>query len=309
MMHKIPDDLIKEINQLLGIEGRPYSIFSGEGQIDTDCYQWGRHKSAPELFQSVSRQLQEAMAEAQSAQVRMPISFSDPMSRMRKYIRRKHPNLLKEYDDLVKDLEEADERIHNPSGLKRPSIPADLIKTTMKIEKRLKAEFGSANHFDIERYFNRIRELWDEEPEEVRERMEAFQPEVQAYIEAEEEFWRQKRDRLAQVRSILQGRPFFAYGNVIVAPVEDPFEILEMERTNGANYGLSTDAIVTELRKIDKEHGIDILDAGFDFVIFRLLNVPEGEDAESLGEQLLDLCPDLLEAPSDLSEKLELWWD
>jgi hypothetical protein len=308
-MHKIPDDLLQEIDQLLGIEGRPYSIFSGEGQIDTDCYQWGLHKSAHELFNSVSRQLQEAMAEAQSAQIRMPISFSDSMSRMRKYIRRKHPKLLKEYDDLVKDLEETDQRLYNPSGLKRPSIPADLIKTTDKIEKRLKAEFGSVNNFDLERYFKRIRELWDEEPEEVRERMETFQSEVQAYIEAEEEFWSQKHDRLAQVRSILQGRPFFAYGNVIVAPVEDPFEILELERTNGANYGHSTDAIITELRKINKEHGIDILDAGFDFVVFRLLNVPEGEDAESLGQQLLDLCPDLSEAPSDLSEKIELWWD
>jgi hypothetical protein len=308
-MYKIPDDLIHEIDHLLGVEGRPYSIFSGEGQIDTNCYQWSQHKSAHELFQSVSRQLQEAIAEAQSAQVKMPISLSDPMTRMRKYIRRKYPNLIEEYDDLVQELEAADDRIWNPSGLQRPSIPAELMKTTEKIQKKVEAEFSSAGTFDTERYINRIRELWDEEPEEIRAKMEAYQPEIQAYVEASEEVSSQKHDRLALVRSILQGRPLFAYGNVIVAPVEDPFEILEIERTNGANHGLSTDAIIAELRKIDREHGIDIIDVGFDFVVFRLLNVPEDEDAEPLAQQLLDLCPDLSEAPSDLSKKIELWWD
>jgi hypothetical protein len=308
-MHKIPDDLVQKIDKILGIKGRPYTIHIGEGPINTDCYQWTRHRSAHELFQSVSRELQEAIAEAQSAQVRIPISFSDPMSRMRKYIRRKHPKLLNEYDELVKNLEAADERIKNPSGLKRPSIPADLIKTTEKIQKKVEIEFGSASSFDPEKYFHRIRELWDEESEEVRAKMEAFQPEIQSYVEAAEGATRQKYDRLENVRSIIKGRPFYAYGNVIVAPVEDPFKVLEIERTNGANYGISTDALITELRGIDKDHGIDILDAGFDFVVFRLLKIPDGVEAVSLEQKLLDLCPDLSEDLSDISENIELWWD
>ncbi len=308
-MHKIPDDVIQAIDRILGTEGRTYLIYSGEGQIDTDCYQWSRHKSAPELFKSVSRQLQEAMAEAQSAQVEMPISLSDPMTRMRKYIYLKYPNLIEKHDDLVQELEVADEQIRNPSGLNRPAIPPELIKTTEKIQNKVKAEFSSAGEFDLEQYIHRIRELWKEEPEEVRAKMEAFQPELQAYINASEKASRQKRDRLAQVRSLLKGKPFVAYGSVIVAPFEDQFEILRIEMTTGDNYGISTDAIITELKKIDQVYGIDILDAGFDYVVFRLLNIPEGEDAKSLGQQLLDLCPDLFEAPSDLSEKIELWWD
>ncbi len=308
-MSELPSDLIEEINALLGVEGRPYSIFSGEGRTETNCYQWSQFKSSAELFQSVSHELGKAMAEAQESQIKLPLPFSDPMKRMRSHIRRNNPNVLEEYDQLTQDLEDAESRWQNPLG-EPPSIPPELNKTTEKIRKQVEEEFGNQTEFNVDKYIDRIRQLWEEEPEEVRLAMEAFQPEIQAYVDAPREAVKQRLDRLFRVRPILKGRPFFAYGNVIVAPVEDQFEALRIEKTNGDNYGLSTEDIITSLRQVDQEFGIDIINAGFDSVTFSLDKVPTGINAEQLGEFLFNLCPDLLEPPFEFPDgMIQLWWD
>jgi hypothetical protein len=101
-----------------------------------------------------------------------------------------------------------------------------------------------------------------------------------------------------------------AYGDVVVAPAIDQFDILLIEQTNGANRGLLTEDIISSLEQLNDRYGLDIVNAGFDHVTFILKRIPTGDEAEDLGQSLLRLCPDLGEAPKDMAEgKVSLWWD
>jgi hypothetical protein len=191
----------------------------------------------------------------------------------------------------------------------RPSIPPELQNIAARVQEQVEAEFSSPGEFDPDQYTRRIEQIWDEQPEEKRKLRDELQPKLQEYIEASESARQGRDDRLIQVRSIIRDGAYVAYGDVIVAPVEDQFDVLSIEMTNGANHDLSTDEIITALKEIDEKYGIDILDAGFDYVVFRLIEIPDGEEAELFRQQLLGLCPDLVETPADLSEKIELWWD
>jgi hypothetical protein len=129
---------------------------------------------------------------------------------------------------------------------------------------------------------------------------------------------------LHEIRGLLANYPVFAYkgelswldmtivmaNSIVIAPVTDQFEVLRLEAIAAANYGLDTEAIVKKLKDLDQKHGIDIIGASYGVVEFLLKKTPEGEDAQELGEWLLDFCPDLYEAPTEFPEgRIALWWD
>lgn len=100
-------------------------------------------------------------------------------------------------------------------------------------------------------------------------------------------------------------------GQVLVAaPVADQLEVLRVEETNGANFNLDTGAVIAGLREIDAEHGLDLVEAGFDHVGFLLRQPPKGKEGQALKRRLKMLCPSLEALPSGrLTGLVRLWWD
>jgi hypothetical protein len=308
-MSKIPPELIGEIDALLSLRGRPY-LRPADGKLEpTDCFQWTTGKGGLEIISSASPELRAAIAEAQSSMTHGQFALLDPMKQIRKHISTNAPRLLQEYDQLIAGLEEADRRMLNPSGIEPPPTPDVVRRAAERIAQRINSEM-KASQFDLDAYEKRAAELWQMEPDEVRIAQKHLQEEFVKYQRSLEEAQSIKKNRLADVRSFLEGKPYVAYGDVVVAPIEDQFGILLIEGTNAANYGLQTHGIIEALRSIDEDFGVDILNAGFDFVTFRLVRIPEGEDAKELFKHLRAVCPDLEQDADSLSDGIvNLWWD
>ena len=308
-MSQIQPELISEIDALLGLKGRPYLRFANGDFERTDCYQWSDAESAMEIMRSTSHELGEVMAGSQEMMVRNPFLSSDPIKKIRKYIARNAPHLLEEYDLLVARLEEAEHRILYPTGKEPPSLPEEIRETAERIADLASSEI-EGEQFDLDAYFKRAQELWEMEPDEVQAEQKQFQEELEEYHNSLQEAQKIKENKLAAVRIQLQGKPFTAYGDVVVAPTDNQYDILRIEDTNGANYGLQTDDLIDALKMIDSRFGIDILNAGFDFMKFRLSKVPTGKEAEEFLHVLYELCPDLEGEGDPLGEDvIQLWWD
>lgn len=308
-MSKLPADLFTEVDELLGIEGRPYLRLAGGEIVRTDCYRWSKAESTLEVVSSISPELSAIMSACQERMASDPDLHADPMGQIRAYIAGEAPHLLGEYDFLVANLEAATKRYAYPTEQEPPEIPAEIKEVAERIAAQASSGMGDGQ-FDIEAYVRRAQELWKQEPDELQEAQKRYEQEVQQYQESLLEAQELKKDRLAAVRAHLDGMPYTAYGDVIVAPTDDQYDLLRIEETNGANYGLQTEDLIDALTLVDARFGIDIVDAAFDFVRIRLRRVPTGQEAEALVDELLELCPDLEGEQDPLADgEVALWWD
>ncbi len=203
---------------------------------------------------------------------------------------------------------------HQPRALEWPEppleLPSDLKEAMERISKIAGSEMPSSEEFDIDSYSARIRELFEEENDEVKASLESISPELVELVDYPLRKRKQWRSRLEAVRKLLEESPYVAYGDVIVAPTNDQFNILRIEETNGNNYEIDTEDIISALRTIHDEHGATILTAGFDNVSFEIERPPIGDQATLLGKSLIQLCPDLFEPPKEFPEGIvALWWD
>lgn len=104
---------------------------------------------------------------------------------------------------------------------------------------------------------------------------------------------------------------------LVVAEGADQFEILRVAATDGVNHGLTTEAIIAELRQWDRVLGIDIWQASTDVVSLRLKSLPKNVDAFS--RRVYKFCPDIVDQGFGDVGKLTqhiatkksvyLWWD
>lgn len=103
---------------------------------------------------------------------------------------------------------------------------------------------------------------------------------------------------------------------LVVAPVQDQFDILRLARTSGANYGYDTEEVIAELRKLDQKYGIEILMAQPDVVGFRMTTKPDR--VSIFVREVQGFCPDFMAEDGEivfLREALAqdaavvLWWD
>jgi hypothetical protein len=104
---------------------------------------------------------------------------------------------------------------------------------------------------------------------------------------------------------------------LVVAPGKDQFDILRVAATDGTNYGLGTEAIVTELKAWDRDFGIDIWQAETDTVQLRLKKPPK--DMMAFARRVYAFCPDIVDQGTGSVEELArtiarekavyLWWD
>ena len=102
-----------------------------------------------------------------------------------------------------------------------------------------------------------------------------------------------------------------------VGPGADQFDILRLARSDAINYGMSTEALIQELKRYDRQLGIDILEASTDTVVFNLRQLPT--DSLAFAQDVYRFCPDsvdqgmgsveALAATIVESKQVYLWWD
>ena len=104
---------------------------------------------------------------------------------------------------------------------------------------------------------------------------------------------------------------------LVLAPGKDQFDILRLAATDGINYGLATEDIVTRLKKWDQQFGICIWQAETDTVQMEMKSRPL--DLRTFSKDLYEFCPDIVDQGVGDLESLErelrntgaiyLWWD
>lgn len=257
----LPDDKIRQIDEIIGARCKPYHIVGDRGErVDTGCIAWPAIRSGTTPTWMVPQQHIYVPGHGQ---------MQDEVAAMLESLLRDPPPHIKALLDSLGPL------------------------TPTQIE-------------DMQQYvWERILSLGA--PDEDIETTPAEADQV-----------------LAQVREVLRGYPVIAYKgelvwadvtatayeHLVVAPTIDQFDILRIERTNAANYGMLTEELIAKLKVLDTKYEIEITGASFSAVEFVLKQIPTGENARELGQWLLEFCPDLFEAPTSFpAGRVALWWD
>lgn len=103
---------------------------------------------------------------------------------------------------------------------------------------------------------------------------------------------------------------------VVVAPIEEKWDILRLARTDAVNYDMQTEDVIDWLSARDSMLQIDILQANTDTVFAALGAVPA--DIDSFLKELYEFCPDIVDQGTGSVEGLRemidgrvlyLWWD
>lgn len=187
-------------------------------------------------------------------------------------------------------------------------LPEELKKSMNGISTRVYEEM--AGEFDLDIFAERMFALAQEEGNEIKSMLDELRPELERITNVPFQEEAQWRKRLESVRELLSGTPYFPYGDIVVAGTDNQFDVLRIEETTGNNFMISTEEIIESLSSIDRQFGIVILSSGYDFVSFEIDHPPHGDQAIDLGKVLLEMCPDLYQAPTEFSDDIvELWWD
>lgn len=85
----------------------------------------------------------------------------------------------------------------------------------------------------------------------------------------------------------------------------DSFESIRAAQTNGANYDLDTDDIISRLEKWKTHCEFRVTSAGFDNIEIEFISLPE--DMNAFARDLYEFCPDLVDQGTGcLHEMIEL---
>lgn len=104
---------------------------------------------------------------------------------------------------------------------------------------------------------------------------------------------------------------------VAVLRSPDPFDALRTMGTDGTNYGIDTDGIITRLREWDRRYGLTLLGAGDDWVEVELGRAPP--DWPAFAREVYEFCPDVVDQGTKTVDALAaemmetrivfLWWN
>lgn len=104
---------------------------------------------------------------------------------------------------------------------------------------------------------------------------------------------------------------------IVVAPGDDQFAIIETAATDAVNYDMSTNDLIDKLEVWDSKYGIDIWQAETDTIQLKLLKLPK--DLKSFAQEVYTFCPDIVDQGTGTVSALEkeirrtkelfLWWD
>ena len=103
---------------------------------------------------------------------------------------------------------------------------------------------------------------------------------------------------------------------VVMLPTTDKYVVLRAAGTDGVNYDIDNDAIVSWLQDMEKTHPFVLTGAGMDFLEGRFVEPPN--DTQVLAEKMYKFCPDIVDqGVGDIAAlasvlrkgKLFFWWD
>ena len=104
---------------------------------------------------------------------------------------------------------------------------------------------------------------------------------------------------------------------VALFPRRDPYEILRLMGTNGANYAIGSDSIVAWLRALERDQPFILTGIDFDWVEGRF--TARIRDPAALARRFYAFCPDIVEQGTGSvdalakelveSQRLYCWWD
>ncbi|MCX2743304.1 DUF4253 domain-containing protein [Mangrovivirga sp. M17] len=104
---------------------------------------------------------------------------------------------------------------------------------------------------------------------------------------------------------------------ITILKTKDKFDILRFEGTSGINYDIFVEDIIEKLSAWDKQYGIKIFGAGFDFIEGEYQKIPG--DVKEHAQEVYEFCPDIVDQGTGSVEELEkemenskylfLWWD
>lgn len=104
-----------------------------------------------------------------------------------------------------------------------------------------------------------------------------------------------------------------------IIPGSDQFDFLRLQQTNGDNYDISNEKVITKLKDWHRRHPFIIIGAAYDWVEVKFQVNPEGKELRAFAKEISKFCPDIIEQGSGLIDglieemketgKLNLWWD
>jgi hypothetical protein len=100
---------------------------------------------------------------------------------------------------------------------------------------------------------------------------------------------------------------------IVILPTTDPYEVIATMATNGDNYNVSNDDVITWMRQLADEQPYVLTGISWDFLDGRFTT--KIKDPRGLAQRMVDFCPDLDDAKSvakhlrTRSPRLFFWWD
>ncbi len=109
------------------------------------------------------------------------------------------------------------------------------------------------------------------------------------------------------------------HNKVCISQVSDQFDILKIQQTNGDNYDISNEMVISKLKEWHHRYPFTIIGADFDWVEASFQGIPDGKELRSFATEMYKFCPDIVEQEAGSinglmeelkeSKKLFLWWD
>jgi hypothetical protein len=106
---------------------------------------------------------------------------------------------------------------------------------------------------------------------------------------------------------------------IAIIPGSDQFDILKLRQTNGDNYDISNERVISILKEWYRRYPYIIIGADYDWVEANFEVFPEGKALKAFATEIYKFCPDIVEQGSgsinglieEMKEtrKLYLWWD
>lgn len=97
---------------------------------------------------------------------------------------------------------------------------------------------------------------------------------------------------------------------------QDKYQILRDQKTNGVNYNITTEDIIDQLKKWEKECSFKIEEARVDRFVLKFDTLPE--DMDAFAKEAYKFCPTFSEMEIDQDQIIEdlkegkillFWWD
>jgi hypothetical protein len=128
--------------------------------------------------------------------------------------------------------------------------------------------------------------------------------------------------RMREELQVLGYLPFisdFDRKKVCISQVSDQFDILEIQLTNGENYDISNELVVSKLKDWHSRYPFTIIGADYDWVEVSLHVLPKDNELRAFAKEIFKFCPDIVEQGAGSlnglieeikeTQKLFLWWD